>query len=239
MDYRDEQLREYLQWDIATWKQALAHWDNILSQYCSFAEGHETSDARRLKALDLGARDGGLSLYLAQKDVDVICSDIAGPSDSARELHVRRGVSERISYAKVDATDMPFDDDQFDIVILKSLFAVIGVGNNPEAIRTAIREIHRVLRPKGMMLFAENVAGTALHMKARKLFVPWGRDCYYSTLAELEEMLDIFADSQVQTYGFLSCAKKDFKPFAALDQLICRSPKSPYHYMAFGHATKA
>jgi SAM-dependent methyltransferase len=228
--YSREQLQDYLQWDIDTWKHALLHWDSVLKQRRPGLDGAE--------ALELGARDGGLSLYLAEKGVRVVCSDLHGPTPLARELHARYGLSDRVSYEAVNAVDIPFEDGRFDVVVFKSILGGIGTFLDYAAIQTALAEVRRVLRPGGLLLFAENQYGSLFHQKARAWFVSWGKTWYYVSLLELEELLAPFSSYEIGTYGILSCVKKDFAPFVAFDRLACRSHRSPRHYMAFGHAVK-
>jgi SAM-dependent methyltransferase len=191
-----------------------------------------------LEALDLGARDGGLSLYLAEKGMRVVCSDLQGPTPAARTLHERYGVGDLVEYRTVNAADMPFGDGRFDVVVFKSILGGIGTSLNYAAIQAAMGEICRVLKPGGLLLFAENQRGSRFHQRARSLFVPWGNTWYYVASQELVELLSVFGSCEIRTYGFFSCIKKDFAPFVALDRLVCRSRNSPRHYMAFGHALK-
>lgn len=230
LKYDQQQLRDFLQWDIDTWKHALYHWDAVLAN-------RPPTDGP-LKALDLGARDGGLSLYLAQKGFEVVCSDMEGPTELAHRLHERYGLAGQITYQAVNATAIPFEDECFDVVIFKSILGGIGTFLNYAAIETAVGEMRRVLKPGGVLLFAENQRGSRFHQKARSIFVPWGKRWYYVSLEEIEALLAGFASCEIRTYGFLACIKKDFAPFVALDHLICRSPRSAQQYMAYGHAVK-
>jgi SAM-dependent methyltransferase len=189
-------------------------------------------------ALELGARDGGFSLYLAEKGFRVVCSDLQGPTESARKLHAKHGLTDRVTYQAINATDIPFGDESFDVVIFKSVLGGIGTFLDYAAMQTAIREVYRVLRPDGLLLFAENQRGSRFHQKARSLFVPWGNRWYYLSLQEIDDLLADFSFRETKTYGFFSCVRKDFVPFVALDRLICRSSRSQRHYMAYGHAIK-
>src|SRR5215471_16874327 len=52
---------------------------------------------------------------------------------------------------RAPAEDLPFDDDTFDTVV--STLVLCGVDDQPRA----VRELHRVLRPAGRLLFLEHV----------------------------------------------------------------------------------
>jgi ubiquinone/menaquinone biosynthesis C-methylase UbiE len=67
---------------------------------------------------------------------------------------LERKVSERGAAAKVlraPAEDLPFDDDAFDAAV--STLVLCGVDDQPRA----LRELRRVLRPGGRLLFLEHV----------------------------------------------------------------------------------
>jgi ubiquinone/menaquinone biosynthesis C-methylase UbiE len=67
---------------------------------------------------------------------------------------LERKVSDRGTAAKVlraPAEDLPFDDDAFDTAV--STLVLCGVDDQPRA----VRELHRVLRPGGRLLFFEHV----------------------------------------------------------------------------------
>jgi len=56
-----------------------------------------------------------------------------------------------VTVLRAPAEDLPFDDDSFDVVV--STLVLCGVDDQPRA----VREIHRVLRPGGRLLFLEHV----------------------------------------------------------------------------------
>lgn len=74
--------------------------------------------------------------------------------EPAMVRRLERKVREHASTARVlraPAEDLPFDDDTFDMVI--STLVLCGVDDQPRA----LRELRRVLRPGGQLLFIEHV----------------------------------------------------------------------------------
>ena len=63
---------------------------------------------------------------------------------------------------RAPADDLPFDDDSFDTVV--STLVLCGVSDQPRA----VREIHRVLRPDGRLLFIEHVRSDDPGLAARQ-----------------------------------------------------------------------
>lgn len=185
-------LRDVLVWDVDSWAFALRAWEPF------------TQDIRGARVLDVGARDGGLSLYFALRGCEVICSDLHGPADTAAELHRRYGVAERVRYAEIDATRIDLADNEMDIVTFKSVLGGVGRDDHYEKQRAAVREMHRVLRPGGMLLFAENMRGTALHTLLRRLFVSWGGQWRYLSVPEVREALGIFRRTSLSYAGVLA-----------------------------------
>jgi SAM-dependent methyltransferase len=178
-------LADVFQWDVRSWACALKVWEPVLEPLpCG-------------KALALGERDGGLSLYLALHGHQVICSDLATPEPSARPLHEQYQVQGRVSYEAQDITNIRHPENTFDIVMFKS---VIGALSTKERQKQALAEIHRVLKPGGVLLFAENLGGTRLHRWIRKRFVAW--DHYWRYLSMPGDQ-DLF-------YGFTVLGSRSF-----------------------------
>ena len=182
-----EELSTIIQWDVKNWSKALDFWE-------------KHADIKPdMKVLALGEREGGLSLYFAKKGCEVVCSDYNPMPDSTKKMHEDKGVSNKISYAKVDMKAIDFEDNSFDLVVFKS---VIGALGNKEDQLKAIKEISRVLKPGGKFLFAENAEGSRLHTYLRKRFIKWGEGWRYIPYKELEEWKKEFSSGEYAHYGF-------------------------------------
>ena len=69
----DENLRkDIIEWDVRNWGKVI---DFIEDSQLEFKEK---------SVLELGARNGGLSLYYALKGAKVLCSDLNGPTKKAQ-----------------------------------------------------------------------------------------------------------------------------------------------------------
>ncbi len=84
------------------------------------------------------------------------------------------------------AEDLPFEDDSFDTVV--STLVLCGVDDQAEA----LREVRRVLRPGGKLLFLEHVRSDDPKLARFQDRITWlnhalmGCDCNRSTLAGIE-----------------------------------------------------
>jgi SAM-dependent methyltransferase len=217
-------LRDVMQWDVHTWSRALPGWQRAI-------DAHKPVDA-----LAIGERDGGLSLWLALQGIAVVCTDLWPFLETTAALHQRRGVADRIRYAQADATALQFADESFDLVVFKS---VIGALDSKQKMRVAIEEMHRVLRPGGTLLFAENLAGTPLHRILRRRFTRY--DWTYPAWPADSDLFGSFAHVEADTTGVLANLGRSWRQrelLARTDAVLCRLVPSSWHYMVYGVCTK-
>tara|TARA_Y100000748_G_C15499528_1_gene489479 strand:+ start:388 stop:1065 length:678 start_codon:yes stop_codon:yes gene_type:complete len=146
-------LKDIIGWDIVNWSKSLAVWDKYIN------------DKTDLNVLTLGDRNGGLALWFALKRHSVFATDRVGISEKCINIHKNYKFDKNIKYEKADMMNLNYDNNSFDIVAFKS---VLGGLKTLENQATAISEINRVLKPNGLLLFAENAFASPIHIYFRK-----------------------------------------------------------------------
>ena len=184
-------LEDIFQWDVLNWSRALGVWQRFPL----------AGTGQDLKALAVGEREGGLSLWLASSGYSVHCTDLHGPAPEARTLHAKHGVQAGVVYEAQDITALTYPAGTFDVVVFKS---VIGALSAKERQQQALAELLRVLRPGGSLYFAENLAGTWAHRWLRKRFVRWDSYWRYLRWPEDADLLDGFEQLSAARFGFLA-----------------------------------
>jgi SAM-dependent methyltransferase len=109
--------------------------------------------------LEVGSGSGGPALYLAAaRQCQVTGVDINEHGvRNARALAASRGLSERVHFEVVDASQaLPFATGCFDAIVSND--AMCHIANRT----TVLREWHRVLRPGGRALFTDAMVLTGL-----------------------------------------------------------------------------
>lgn len=214
---------DILEWDVHNWAKALAHWNLQADQLAGN------------KALELGGRNGGLSLFCASRGAQVICSDLDGPTDLAKKRHKDAGFAEMIDYASINALDLPYTEE-LDIVCFKSVLGGVGRNGNNAAQAQCIAEIYRALKPGGLLIFAENLEASPVHQMIRKRAVHWGEAWNYTSIDRLQQQLQNFGEVDICSFGFLgtfgrSNAQRQY--LGKLDSLIFdRLVPNRWHYIA-------
>lgn len=218
-----------VQWDVANWWRSIEFWESRLP-----------ADLAGTRSLEVGCERGGLSLWLALKHSQVVCSNCIDPRPLAQEFHRSWGVDDRIQYETLDATSLPYENE-FDFIALKSVLGSIGEFGNLPAVETALHGMYRALKPGGRLLFAENL-DTRFHRFFRRMFVPWGKTYLYFDRPFVSRALSHFKDVELMSCGVLGCfgrspAQRSF--LGALDERFLSDLVPPqFHYIAYGIAQK-
>jgi SAM-dependent methyltransferase len=226
---KKELTKDIIQWDIKSWSKALSYWE-IKIDWDKVENG-----------LELGGREGGLSLWLALKGKAVVCSDLNDVQKTSEPLHIRHNVSSLIKYQDIDATTIPYEN-YFDIIVFKSIIGGIGRNDNFEIQQKVFKEIYKALKPGGKLLFAENLIASPFHQMLRKRYVNWGGSWRYVSFKEIKEFLKDFSTFDIKTTGLLGTFGRNESQrnlLSTIDQLILNkfSPDS-WKYICYGVAQK-
>lgn len=220
---------DIIQWDVKTWKSAIDFWETKVNWE---SVGN---------ALELGGREGGLSLWLALKGKKVVCSDLSNVKSTAESLHQKYNVCSLIEYQDIDATSIPYEN-HFDVIVFKSIIGGIGYGNNYEKQKKSFEQIYKALKPGGKLLFAENIAASLMHKKLRNRYVGWGNSWRYVTIKEMNLFLKDFSSFEIHSKGFLSVLGRNEQQkslLASVDKTILNYiVPNEWKYMCYGVAVK-
>ena len=215
---------------MKNWGRAVQLWDSELGDSWS---------GRR--ALDLGAGGGGLSLYLALRGCRVTYCDYAAPRPEATARFARHGIGSGLSFVRANVTRLPLATGSYDVVAFKSLLASVGKFGGLESQKSVLLEAYRVLKPGGILLFAENARGSAVHAYCRDRFVAWGHDCRYPSLAELSGFLSAFSRVRLVSFGVLALfGRREWqrRALSRIDHVLTPVIPKGSRYLAYGYAIK-
>ena len=225
-------LQDIFGWDIWNWARALEMWEAVIG-----------GDFKARKALELGAggKNGGISLWLALSGAHVICSNITGVTDEVALIHKRYGVSQVISYANIDALKMEYKNE-FDIIAFRSVLGAIGRHGRYDLQCKAIKNIYRALKQGGVLLLAENLTGSRLHMIFRNIAGSGRLGWRYISANELTKLLEPFSKVYIDSTGVLCafCWSERWRNWMGrIDRYyISRFVPHRWHYIGFAVAIK-
>jgi ubiquinone/menaquinone biosynthesis C-methylase UbiE len=221
MNTQDQFIKDVIEWDVVNWGKCIPF----------FVENSDGFSGK--KALAIGERHGGLSLWLAKHGATVVSTDLKGVSDEAKTMHHRYNVTSLISYEKADLTALKFLDDTFDIVIFKS---VLGALRSKENQQKGISEIYRVLKPGGTLFFAENLVASSIHTYLRKRFIKWASYWRNITVDEAQEFSKKFSSFTFKTAGFTGAfgrSEQQRRILGKLDNLLENAVPQKNRYIIF------
>jgi SAM-dependent methyltransferase len=127
------------------------------TEWLRFADLVQVSEHSHV--LEVGSGSGGPAVYLASaRRCDVTGIDINEHGvRNGQQLAVVRGIADRVTFQVVDAsTRLPFPPATFDAILSND--AMCHISNRLEV----LNEWHRVLRPRGRMLFTDAMIVTGL-----------------------------------------------------------------------------
>ena len=161
------------------------------------------------KALDVATGAGHTALAMATHVAHVVATDLTAEmlAETARLAH-ERGLA-NLETRTADAEALPFPDASFDLVTCRLAFHHF---TRPE---TSVREFARVLKPDGVLGFADNIAvedptGAAAYNAYEKL-----RDPSHHEVLPLSRLIASFETAGLHVEATRSFAKEfTFEPWA-------------------------
>jgi ubiquinone/menaquinone biosynthesis C-methylase UbiE len=138
------------------------------------------------QVLEIGGGTGANLPWYGPEVQSLTITEPEAPMVRRLERHAR----EQAPLARVlraPAEDLPFDDGAFDVVV--STLVLCGVSDQPRA----LRQIRRVLRPGGRLLFLEHVRSGDARLARRQDRMNWMNrlvvrcDCNRPTLASIQQ----------------------------------------------------
>lgn len=190
-------VNDIIEWDIPNWSQLIKYWTPVIEKL-----------PRDSKVLAIGERNGGLTIWLAMMGFNVVCTDREGPTEKARQLHIKYGVSDRVTYGDIDIVNCTPDSGTYDLIIAKSVIG--GLKSDPkdrmtrnfEVQKKAVANIYAMLKPGGIFLSAENTKGSILVSLVRKIK---GKDrgWRYFNWSEIKELYAVFPKVEIKTFGII------------------------------------
>lgn len=222
----EDVIGDIFSWDVVNWSRALDTWERWLPP------GPDRV------ALAIGEREGGLSLWLARLGIQVICTDFRRLEAAPLPLHTDYGVCGRITYQRADVRSLPYSDASFDVVVFKSVLGALGTR---AAQQRAVSEIRRVLKPGGVLLFAENLTGSRVHQMLRRRYVGWSQAWRYLDQETDRDLFGAFSTSELTTWGFLGLfgrSERQRRLLGRLDLIAARLVPKRHHYILYGACEK-
>ena len=166
-----------------------------------------------MRVLDVGSGVGGTSRCLAKEfGCRVTGIDLTDEyCRAATMLTARTGLADLVDFRQGDATELPFDDQTFDVVWTEHVAM-----NIPDKTRL-YREMHRVLKPGGTLAIYDVLAGPG----GPVLFpVPWARTPDTSFLVQPDELRKLLEEAGFTVTDWMDTTETARSWFVALAEKI-------------------
>lgn len=120
--------------------------------------------------LELGSRNGGLSLWTAINGANVLYVLIKP------KKHEKYNVGQLMQYKKINVLKIPYKNE-LNVIMLKSVLVALGYNDNIDNQRITVSEVYSALRKGGEFWFIDNLIASPFQQLMRKKFIRWG-DCW-------------------------------------------------------------
>ena len=190
-------IQKSIGWDVGTWKKSIDFFDHYI----------DYNNINTALELGAGSKNGGYSLYLAYKGINVLCTNVIEVSNETKMIHKQFNLSDFINYDVINALDMP-KNKQYDLVVFKSVLGGLARNNQVHVAEKAIEQIYKSINKNGLLVFAENIEGTFLHKFFRNKF-SYGKDGSGWKYFNIDDLIKIvnkkFDICNYDTNGVIAC----------------------------------
>jgi SAM-dependent methyltransferase len=229
-------IQDSVGWDVENWARCLGFWE----QHSALGPG-----ARSALEVGAGGTHGNLSLWLAAKGFQVVCSGAEPPSTETRASHAGHGLSDAVSYEQIDVLDIPYAGI-FDVVVFKSLLGFFGLVGDADALdrqQSAVLNMHAALRPGGELWLAENAPGSKVRQYLRSRYGWGGKGWRYVPSDGADRLLSCFEKFDRRTLGLLGVfgrSERQRRVLGTMDRvLLDRLVPDQWRYILVGVARKS
>jgi len=151
---------------------------------------------------------GSMSVHMAQKGGFVYGIDISDESvKTAAEEARKAGLTDRMKFAVMDAEDLQFEDNKFDMILCSGVLHHLDLDN-------AYPELARVLKPDGLIICGEALGYNPIINLYRKmtpqLRTAWEAE-HILTLRDLRKAKKFFGKVKVDFFHLASIAAVSFR----------------------------
>lgn len=169
------------------------------------------------KILEIGPGKGYNLLQFVKLGANVTAIDISKNSlELSKELLGKHGLSNKVKFLQMDAHNLRFKKNQFDIVFMHSILMHL------EPMRVA-RQCKRVLKNNGVLLFIEPIDGNPLIKLYRLIFSDF-KETHpkYISYRQIIEISNLFQIAKIKGFYLFSFACLIFWRSNLLYELACR-----------------
>ena len=157
-------------------------------------------DKGQISILDYGCGDGDKSIPLVSKDIMLTGIDIS--DKSIDQAQVKYSQHKNVSFEVMDCEKTTFKDDTFDMIFDYGTFSNIDIS-------TAIHEIHRILKPDGVLVCIETLGHNPIINLKRRISAWRGKRTQWASshimkIKNWVEIQNMFESNQIKHFNILS-----------------------------------
>jgi len=156
------------------------------------------------RVLEVGCGIGQHCVFFAMYGAEVYGFDLSSKGiEMALKIATANNVADRCRFSVANVSEMPYEDEQFDVVVCNAVLHHVMKYPNVE------NEIFRVIKPGGYLYLAEGLRSNALYRFARKVKRIFRNEHYHGDIdLEFEELKQVTRNFSHVHYEFFCLIEK-------------------------------